>query len=244
MPPMLQSRLLRVLQEREVRRVGDNTPVYVNVRVVAATNEPLEKLIKDGTFREDLYYRLNVIAINLPSLRERRDDIPLLVAHFLKGRLTRRTHRALQISKDVLEILTGYDWPGNVRELENAIERATTLCDGEVIQREDLPPNIVASTKVTLTPEAKGAATLPGVPEPALAPMTASGNGAANSIAGEAAVPHLNQIASLKNYLKDQESTYLNRVMQQCGGDKEKAAIVLGVSLATLYRKLSGEDKE
>ena len=87
MSAMLQSRLLRVLQEREVRRVGENTPIYVNVRVVAASNEPLEKRIKEGTFREDLYYRLNVIAIPLPSLRERRDDIPLLVAHFLKGKL-------------------------------------------------------------------------------------------------------------------------------------------------------------
>ena len=90
MSAMLQSRLLRVLQEREVRRVGENTPIYVNVRVVAASNEPLEKRIKEGTFREDLYYRLNVIAIPLPSLRERRDDIPLLVAHFLKGKLTAR----------------------------------------------------------------------------------------------------------------------------------------------------------
>ena len=87
MSAMLQSRLLRVLQEREVRRVGENTPIYVNVRVVAASNEPLEKRIKEGTFREDLYYRLNVIPIPLPSLRERRDDIPLLVAHFLKGKI-------------------------------------------------------------------------------------------------------------------------------------------------------------
>src|SRR5207247_9729503 len=84
MPPLLQGRLLRVLQEHEVRRVGDNTPVFVNVRVVAASNEPLEKKIKEGTFREDLYYRLNVIPIPLPSLRERRDDIPLLVKHFCK----------------------------------------------------------------------------------------------------------------------------------------------------------------
>src|SRR6266568_1103118 len=94
MSPMLQSRLLRVLQEREVRRVGDNLPIYVNVRVVAATNEPLEQKIKEGAFREDLYYRLNVIPIHLPTLRERPDDIPLLVAHFLKDKLNARPHHA------------------------------------------------------------------------------------------------------------------------------------------------------
>src|SRR5271165_4893091 len=99
MSPMLQSRLLRVLQEREVRRVGDNVPTYINVRVLAATNEPLEQKMKDGSFREDLYYRLNVIAINLPGLRERRDDIPLLVAHFLKDKVSSRTKRPLQVTR-------------------------------------------------------------------------------------------------------------------------------------------------
>src|SRR6266705_3026519 len=116
MSPMLQSRLLRVLQEREVRRVGDNVPVYVNVRVVAATNEPLEKRIKEGTFREDLYYRLNVIPIHLPSLAERRDDIPLLVKHFLEDKTGPRTNRPFRISQQAMEILCAYDWPGNVRE--------------------------------------------------------------------------------------------------------------------------------
>src|SRR4051794_1106291 len=120
MPPILQSRLLRVLQEREVRRVGDNTPVYVNVRVVAATNESLEKRIKEGTFREDLYYRLNVISIPLPGLRERREDIPLLVAHFLKGKVSRQTNRPFQLTRHAMAVLCAYDWPGNVRELENA----------------------------------------------------------------------------------------------------------------------------
>src|SRR5262245_36542843 len=138
MSAMLQSRLLRVLQEREVRRVGDNTPVYVNVRVLAATNEPLEKRIKEGTFREDLYYRLNVIAIQLPSLRERRDDIPLLVAHFLKDKVSPRTNKPYQVTREAIEILCAHDWPGNVRELENAIERAATLCEGDIIQAEDL----------------------------------------------------------------------------------------------------------
>src|SRR5437773_2510571 len=134
MPPPLQSRLLRVLQEREVRRVGDNTPVFVNVRVVAAANEPLEKKIKEGTFREDLYYRLNVIPIHLPGLRERRDDIPLLVAHFLKAKATPGTHRPFRLTREAMELLCRYDWPGNVRELENAIERAATLCEDGIIR--------------------------------------------------------------------------------------------------------------
>src|SRR5437588_443039 len=148
MPPILQSRLLRVLQEKEVRRVGDNTPVYVNVRVVAAANEALEKKIKEGTFREDLYYRLNVIAIEMPSLRERRDDIPLLVAHFLKGKVNSQTNRPFQVTRQAMEILCAHDWPVNVRELENAIERAATLCEGEIITAEDLPPSMVASVKI------------------------------------------------------------------------------------------------
>src|SRR3989441_2759665 len=109
MSAMLQSRLLRVLQEREVRRVGDNTPIFVNVRVVAAANEPLEKKIKEGTFREDLYYRLNVIPIELPSLRERRDDIPLLVAHFLKGKVNSRTHPSCQFTRPAMAGLCAYD---------------------------------------------------------------------------------------------------------------------------------------
>src|SRR3954463_5547294 len=147
MPPLLQSRLLRVLQEKEVRRVGDNTPVAVNVRVLAATNEPLEKKIKENTFREDLYYRLNVISIELPSMRERRDDIPMLVAHFLNGRTNPRTGHAYQITKHAMDILSAYDWPGNVRELENAIERAATLSEGDIIQAQDLPPTILSSAQ-------------------------------------------------------------------------------------------------
>src|SRR3954471_2663341 len=140
MPPILQSRLLRVLQEREVRRVGDNTPIYVNVRVVAATNEPLEKRIKEGTFREDLYYRLNVIPIALPALRERADDIPLLVAHFLRGKVHARNGKPFQITRPALEALCSHDWPGNVRELENAIERACALAEENLMQVADLPP--------------------------------------------------------------------------------------------------------
>src|SRR5687768_1827964 len=141
MPPLLQSRLLRVLQEKEVRRVGDNTPVSVNVRVLAATNEPLEKRIKEGTFREDLFYRLNVIPIALPSLRERSEDVPLLVAHFLKGKVHPRTGKPFQLTRTAVEALCAHDWPGNVRELENAIERACALAEENVIHVGDLPPH-------------------------------------------------------------------------------------------------------
>jgi len=139
MSAMLQSRLLRVLQEREVRRVGENTSIYVNVRVVAASNEPLEKRIQEGSFREDLYYRLNVIAIPLPSLRERRDDIPLLVAHFLKEYNRRRKRSVGAVSEAALGLLLDYSWPGNIRELENVIERAVILCDGKTIEPWDFP---------------------------------------------------------------------------------------------------------
>src|SRR3989442_3684509 len=112
MSAMLQCRLFHVLQEGEVLRVGDNTPFFVNVRVVAASNETLEKKIKDGTFREDLYYRLNVIPIPLPSLRERRDDIPLLVAHFLRNKAHPRSKRPLPVTRRAMERLCAPDWPG------------------------------------------------------------------------------------------------------------------------------------
>jgi DNA-binding NtrC family response regulator len=138
MPPTLQSRLLRVLQDREVRRVGDNTPVYVNVRVLAATNEPLEKKMKEGRFREDLYYRLNVIPIQLPALRERREDIPLLVGHFLKRFSDKCGAPVKTLSPAAQEKLLSYSWPGNARELENVIERAVALCSGEVIEAESI----------------------------------------------------------------------------------------------------------
>ncbi len=243
MSAMLQSRLLRVLQEREVRGVGENIPTYINVRVLAATNEPLEKKIKDGTFREDLYYRLNVIAIDLPSLRERRDDIPLLVAHFLRNKINPRTGEPIQITRQVMDILAAHDWPGNVRELENALERASTLCENNVIQAADLP-RILAQKAAHPVPSAGSGdiAQLPSPTPPAstLFPLhnASSGSNPASPNAGtsSASLP-------LKDFLREQEVTYLNRVLAEAGGDKEKAALHLGISLATLYRKLSEDER-
>jgi two-component system response regulator PilR (NtrC family) len=139
--PAIQVKLLRVLQEREIIPVGGTKPIQVDVRLIAATNSDLEKAVSEGAFRADLYYRLNVIPINIPPLRRRRDDIPLLVNHFLKIS-SEKSGTEKTISKDAMKLLTDYDWPGNVRELENIIERAVILQDGNRIRREDLPDKI------------------------------------------------------------------------------------------------------
>lgn len=139
--PAIQTNLLRVLESGTFRRVGGTDNIHVNVRVLASTNRNLEELIQAGSFREDLYYRLNVVKIAVPPLRERQEDIPLLVAHFLSHpRVTGRDRK--QISQEALARLCEYDWPGNVRELENVMERATILAKGETIQVHDLPIGI------------------------------------------------------------------------------------------------------
>jgi DNA-binding NtrC family response regulator len=140
----LQIKLLRVLQEREFERVGENKPVRVDVRIVAATNSDLAKMVKDGLFREDLYYRLNVIQVELPPLRERKDDIPLLVGHFV-SKYASPVGTPL-VSQDAMRRLMAYSWPGNVRQLENAVERAIALLGGRsTIEITDLPPEIQAA---------------------------------------------------------------------------------------------------
>jgi DNA-binding NtrC family response regulator len=142
LPLMLQAKLLRAIQEREIRRVGATRSVPVDVRIIAATNLLLAEEVKTKRFREDLYYRLNVIEIRLPSLRERREDIPLLVETFLR-RSAEASHKELRgMSESALALLMDYGWPGNVRELENVIERAVTLARGEKIVPEDLPAAI------------------------------------------------------------------------------------------------------
>jgi two-component system, NtrC family, response regulator AtoC len=142
MPLSLQVKLLRFLQEDEIRRVGDSKAMTVDTRVVAATARDLVEMVKTGTFREDLYYRLNVLQITIPPLRERKDDIPLLVEHFL-SRYGERLGRAnMTISREALRALMDYGWPGNVRELENTIERAMVLADSERIEVENLPERL------------------------------------------------------------------------------------------------------
>jgi Nif-specific regulatory protein len=137
-----QVKLLRVLQEREFERLGGTEPVKANVRLIAATNQDLEKAIAAGTFREDLHYRLNVFTIYVPPLRERKPDIPLLTDHFLEKYSVEHGHHIKRISTPAIDMLMSYHWPGNVRELENAVERAVLVCDGNVIHPHHLPPTL------------------------------------------------------------------------------------------------------
>lgn len=142
MSAAMQSKLLRAVQEREIIRVGGTKPVAIDIRIIAATNKDLKKLIALGAFREDLFFRLNVIPIRMPSLAERREDIPLLATHFLEQARSRMGKSLTGFSADALEVLAGYRYPGNVRELENIVERAASLAIGERIDTDDLPPDM------------------------------------------------------------------------------------------------------
>jgi DNA-binding NtrC family response regulator len=138
----LQAKLLRALQERQIRRVGGTREINVDVRVVAATNRDLLKMSQDGRFREDLYYRLNVLSIEIPPLRERRSDIPILIDYFIKKHTRNSSSKITDLSPDARKLMLDYSYPGNVRQLESALERAVLLAEGETISTEDLPPEM------------------------------------------------------------------------------------------------------
>jgi two-component system, NtrC family, response regulator HydG len=151
MTPALQVKLLRALQDGEIRPLGGSHATRVDARVLAATNRPLEQMIREGRFREDLFYRLNVIAVAVPALRERREDIPLLAEHFL-DRFGRQHERSLRLSPPALDRLLAYPWPGNVRELENAMERSAILSRGDTVGIDDLPPHVAAGLPLGQAP--------------------------------------------------------------------------------------------
>ena len=154
LPVDLQSKLLRALQEKEIRPVGATHTVQINVRILAATNRNLELAVEQGSFRKDLFYRLNVLALRVPALRDRKQDIPALAQHFL-GRLSRATGRQYTISADAMQMLMSYEWPGNVRELENCLERASAMSSGPALHIADLPSSI-QNARQGLTPTPAG----------------------------------------------------------------------------------------
>jgi DNA-binding NtrC family response regulator len=142
MPPAMQVKLLRVLQEKEVMRVGGTKPIKVNVRIITATNRDLQEEVNNGRFRQDLFFRINVVSIRIPPLSERRDDIPLLVFHFLKKYSSLMSKEITEVSQEVLDVLMQYDFPGNVRELENIVERGVALVNGDTIEMAHLPEDL------------------------------------------------------------------------------------------------------
>jgi two-component system, NtrC family, response regulator AtoC len=212
MGPKMQAQLLRTLQDGEVKPVGGSEPIRVDVRLVCATNKDLDEEVKTGRFREDLYFRINVVTVHLPPLRDRREDVPILVAHFL-AKLARRERRAAAaLSPEALKLLNGYSWPGNVRELENAIERAVAVAKGNVVIPSDLPPEVGG-----------GAGTA--------AAIAASGGGGLGDGGIIADRPSLGEL----------ERRYIQLVLQESGGNKKKAAEKLGIDRRTLYRALERE---
>ncbi len=162
MAPSLQAKLLRVLEDGHYRRVGSIQERHADVRVVAATNKPLEEEVKAGRFREDLFFRLNVIAITLPALKDRREDIPLLIEHFLRTRQIGKT--PFTVEPVALQVLGCYDWPGNIRELANVLERAQILAEGNTVTSDDLPENLLQASKPVLAPA------VAGTPAPRISP--------------------------------------------------------------------------
>ena len=219
MPIDLQTKLLRALQERTIERVGGNESIRIDVRVLAATHRDLETMMRDGTFREDLYYRLNVVTLNLPPLRERRRDIPLLVEHFLAKYATELGDRG--VAPDALDRLVGHDWPGNVRELENVIQRAMVMATSGVILPEHLPIGPVSAAASVAVD-----ATLEEIIERKLLEC----------------VRGLRSHASANLYdlmIGLVEKPLLRAVLRETAGNQVRAAQILGINRNTLRKKLT-----
>ena len=232
-----QTKLLRILQEHEFERIGSNTPIKVDIRVIAATNRDLAEEVDRNCFREDLYYRLNVIHIHMPPLRDRKEDIPALVEHFLAKYRWSADAIPTTITEEALERLVAYDWPGNVRELENAIERAVVLSRGQPITVDQLPFD---SQKAPRGNGRKPAASRAGDAEDAgdgLEPVAAGGkrtdandNGAATDN-GEGTGPFKKRVSALERRL-------ILEALERAGGNRTRAAEELGIYRRLLYAKM------
>jgi two-component system response regulator HydG len=204
----LQSKLLRALQEREVRPVGATHRVPIKARIVAATNRDLAAMVEAGSFRKDLFYRINVVNLRLPSLRDRKEDIPLLAAHFL-DRISREHGFKFTLSDEALRTMLRYDWPGNVRELEHSVERASALSSGPILHLGDLPTQ-----------------------------LQNQGLEARRAAAGESVSAVDNQAGAAVTTLADMERQAILSAIRTLNGDKLQAAKLLGIGKTTLYRKL------
>ncbi|MDD5286256.1 MAG: sigma-54-dependent Fis family transcriptional regulator, partial [Desulfuromonadaceae bacterium] len=202
--PAIQMRLLRVLQEREFERVGESTPIKVDIRIIAATNKNLAELVSQGTFRQDLYFRLDVVRLTVPPLRERLNDLPLLINHFIR-KSNKNLGRDIQgVSDDVVKLIGTHCWPGNVRELEHTIEHASILCKSDIITLRDLPPGLIDTLQYDVN-TSSNSATFP---------------------------PRLKKKLTLEEAL------------EMSGGNRTRAAKLLGVTRLTVYRQLKKSPAE
>jgi two-component system response regulator PilR (NtrC family) len=236
LPLQMQVKMLRALQEKTIRRVGANEDIKVDVRIIAATNRDLEAAVKAGTFREDLYYRLNVILIKTPPLRERHGDIEILATAFLKKFAERQKKEIIGLTPDVLEIFRTHAWPGNVRELENTIERAVTLETGKFVSIGVLPPSVtvaydggarahfesveIKAGRNTVAPAIEGGAR--GTSKEIRLPLPDFKNGPI----------HLDEV------LAEVEKQYLKHALEFTGGVKKKAADLLGMTFRSIRYRL------
>ena len=209
MDPSLQAKILRVIQEGEIDRVGSTEPAKVDVRVVAASNADLEAAVIKGTFREDLFYRLNVFPVLVPPLRQRREDIPLLVDFFLEGFAANMHSSVRKVSPEAMDLLEGAPWKGNVRELQNTIERAIILCESDTIRPEDISLSTGGSA--------------------AAGRDTSGGTGQAEGLSLEATAKQAQRLA---------ETECISKALKETGGNKTKAAAMLRVSYKTLLTKI------
>ena len=209
MPIGVQAKLLRALQQGEIQRVGSDKSEHVDVRVIAATNRDLRKEVEERRFREDLYFRLNVISLEVPPLRLRKEDIPLLAAHFLSHYAERNHKNVKGFSAQCMDMLLHYDWPGNVRELQNAVERAVILCTGEYVTGPELPVNIAKLAAEAMPKSTEVSSSLAGLP------------------------------------LEEVERRAIEETLRETGDNKSAAARKLGITRATLHKKLRkyGSDK-
>ncbi len=196
--PATQLKLLRVLQEKEIVRVGENEPRKVDVRIIAATNKDLDKAISQGTFRDDLLYRLRVVEIEVPPLRERREDILPLARYIIRKLASKMEIENLSLTTRCIDYLNGFSWPGNVRELENALERAAVFCDNGEIRPEDLPSHVTRPSEASTDPSSTSSRTL-----------------------------------------SEMERAHIINVLGSTGWNKTRAAVVLGISSSTLWRKMN-----
>jgi len=239
LPLGLQTKFLRVLEERRFERVGGQKAIDVDVRVVAATNRDLAEMVKRGSFREDLFYRLSVIHIEVPPLRERLDDVPLLGEHFLARFRHQAARRITGFSPEAIAAMTRYYWPGNVRELRNAVERAIVLGDREQIMAQDLPPQVLAQAA---PPRTRNSPPTPPLGS-AISTAVPSVSHAGPAVTIDTSPPPMSAPARAKS-LRELEKEGILAALAATNGNKAQAAAILEIDRSTLYKKLKDYDIE